>query len=185
VFTSRERKPMNRMHFNRYVRKPGLEAAGVDPARAKGMHALRRYFASVLLDAGESIRAVVDYLGHSDPAFPLRVYTRLMPTSENRARRAVDIALGSSCVTAVLRAPHEAMSMQAAPHRLRECPVEWWDLRASRPHPSYRPGSSRALRRSEGLVWRVHPRWGPFWPGSRCFIPRVSIPRRGSVRPTR
>jgi integrase len=54
------------------------------------MHALRHFYASVLLDAGESIKALSSYLGHSDPGFTLRVYTHLMPSSEGRARRAVD-----------------------------------------------------------------------------------------------
>lgn len=60
-----------------------------------GMHALRHLYASVLLDAGESIKALAQYLGHSDPGFTLRVYTHLMPTSHERTRRAVDGFLGS------------------------------------------------------------------------------------------
>ncbi len=36
------------------------------------MHALRHFYASVLLDAGESIKALSEYLGHSDPGFTLR-----------------------------------------------------------------------------------------------------------------
>ena len=60
------------------------------------MHALRHFDASVLLDAGESIRALADYLGHSDPGFTLRVYTHLMPSSEDRARSAMDRALRSA-----------------------------------------------------------------------------------------
>ena len=55
-----------------------------------GMHALRHYYASVLLDAGENIKALSTYLGHSDPGFTLRVYTHLMPSSEGRTRKAVD-----------------------------------------------------------------------------------------------
>jgi integrase len=54
------------------------------------MHAMRHFYASVLLDAGESIKALSQYLGHSDPGFTLRVYTHLMPSSEGRTRRAVD-----------------------------------------------------------------------------------------------
>ena len=57
------------------------------------MHALRHYFASVLLDAGESIRMVSDYLGHADPGFTLRTYTHLVPSSEGRSRAAVDRVL--------------------------------------------------------------------------------------------
>ena len=90
VFTSREHKPINRNHFNGYVWKPALGAAGVEPSRANGMHALRHFYASVLIDAGESVRAVADYLGHADPGFTLRVYAHLFPSSENRAREAVD-----------------------------------------------------------------------------------------------
>lgn len=59
-------------------------------ARQHGMHALRRFYASVLLDAGESIKAVSEYLGHSDPSMTLRVYAHLMPSSSERARRALD-----------------------------------------------------------------------------------------------
>ncbi len=54
------------------------------------MHALRHFHAPVLLDAGESIKAVSEYLGHSDPGLTLRVYARLMPTSQARTRKAVD-----------------------------------------------------------------------------------------------
>jgi integrase len=90
VFTSREHNPINRNHFNGYVWKPALEAASVEPSRSNGMHALRHFYASVLIDAGESVRAVADYLGHSDPGFTLRVYAHLFPSSEDRARQAVD-----------------------------------------------------------------------------------------------
>ena len=94
MFTTREHKPINRNHFNPYTWKPALEAAGVAPTRANGMHALRHFYASVLIDAGQSVRAVADYLGHADPGFTLRVYAHLFPSSEDRARQAVDRLLG-------------------------------------------------------------------------------------------
>lgn len=59
-------------------------------AREHGMHALRHFYASVLLDAGESIKAVSQYLGHTDPALTLRVYAHLMPSSQERTRKTVD-----------------------------------------------------------------------------------------------
>jgi integrase len=62
-------------------------------AREHGMHALRHFYASVLLDAGENVKAVSEYLGHADPALTLRVYAHLLPNSEEHARRAVDAAL--------------------------------------------------------------------------------------------
>ncbi|WP_333768201.1 tyrosine-type recombinase/integrase [Streptomyces sp. IBSBF 2435] len=89
-----------RSNFNIQEWKPALAAAGIiatpdqgDPyesARVHGMHALRHFYASVLLDAGESIKAVSEYLGHADPALTLRVYAHLMPSSRERARRAID-----------------------------------------------------------------------------------------------
>jgi integrase len=94
VFTSRERRPLNRNYINTQVWKKALRTAGVDPSRTNGMHALRHYYASALLEAGVSIRAVSEYLGHADPGFTLRTYAHLMPTSDERARQAMDLALG-------------------------------------------------------------------------------------------
>lgn len=54
------------------------------------MHALRHFYASVLLDAGENIKALSQYLGHTDPGFTPRVYTHLMQSSDGRTRKAVD-----------------------------------------------------------------------------------------------
>jgi len=77
--------------FNRWSWKSALREAGVAPqTRADGFHALRHFYASTLLDAGESIVALAEYLGHSDPGFTLRTYTHLMPSSSHRTRRAVD-----------------------------------------------------------------------------------------------
>ncbi|WP_280870985.1 site-specific integrase [Streptomyces sp. MJP52] len=100
---SRERKALNRNYFNTFLWKPALVSAGVIPerqsgerfeqSREHGIHALRHYYASVLLDAGENVKALAEYLGHSDPGFTLRTYTHLMPDSSDRARRAIDAAL--------------------------------------------------------------------------------------------
>lgn len=65
----------------------------MEPGPGNGMHALRHFYASVLIDVGESVRAVADYLGHADPGFTLRVYAHLFPASEDRARSALDVAL--------------------------------------------------------------------------------------------
>ncbi|MBE1610977.1 integrase [Actinopolymorpha pittospori] len=110
VVTSRESKAINRNYFNTYVWKKALRETGVDPSRENGCHALRHFYASALLDAGESIKAVSAHLGHSDPGFTLRTYTHLMPSSDERTRRAIDAVLG---VTEVYPAAEEQASPQA------------------------------------------------------------------------
>jgi integrase len=92
VFMNTAGRPINRRSFDARTWKPAVIAAGLEPTRDNGFHALRHHYASVLLDAGVSIRALADYLGHTDPGFTLRVYTHLMPASEDRARQAVDAA---------------------------------------------------------------------------------------------
>jgi integrase len=57
---------------------------------ADGMHALRHFYASILLARGVTIKELADYLGHSDPGFTLRTYTHLLPSSHEQARRAMD-----------------------------------------------------------------------------------------------
>jgi integrase len=87
--------PINRGSFNNRIWKPAVAAAGLPTTRENGFHALRHHYASVLLEAGVSIRALAEYLGHEDPGFTLRVYTHLMPASEERARQAVDAAFAT------------------------------------------------------------------------------------------
>lgn len=93
LLTTRERGALNRNYFNTSLWRPALEKAGIEAKRENGTHALRHFYASTLLDAGESIKALSEYLGHADPGFTLRTYTHLMPTSSERTRNAIDIAL--------------------------------------------------------------------------------------------
>ncbi|HEY9440324.1 MAG TPA: site-specific integrase [Streptomyces sp.] len=100
IFTGPTGSHVRVSHFNDEMWKPALAAVGIIPQPEKnqryasapqhGMHALRHFYASVLLDAGENIRALSQYLGHADPGFTLRTYTHLMPSSEGRTRKAVD-----------------------------------------------------------------------------------------------
>jgi hypothetical protein len=53
------------------------------------MHALRHY-ASITLADGVNIKELAKYLGHGDPGFTLRLYTHMLPSSHERARKAVD-----------------------------------------------------------------------------------------------
>jgi hypothetical protein len=72
-----------------FIAEPG-EGEACSSAREHGMHALRHFYASVLVDAGENVKAVSEYVGHSDPALTLPVYAHLMPTSRERTRKVVD-----------------------------------------------------------------------------------------------
>lgn len=81
---------LNRNRFNDRQWRPALRAAGIAGGRDNGMHALRHLYASALLDAGESIKALSEYLGHHDPGFTLRTCTHLVPSSQARTRAAVD-----------------------------------------------------------------------------------------------
>jgi len=99
IFTGPRGGHVWRTSLNEEVWKRALASAGVLPerkpggsyteSRENGMHALRHFYASVLLDAGENIKALAEYLGHSDPGLTLRVYAHLMPSSQERTRKAV------------------------------------------------------------------------------------------------
>ncbi|MFC5268141.1 site-specific integrase [Kribbella qitaiheensis] len=93
--------------YDEMVWKAALAEAGVIPmptkdargrrqyktARDAGMHALRHYYASITLADGVNIKELAEYLGHGDPGFTLRLYTHMLPSSHERARKAVDSRL--------------------------------------------------------------------------------------------
>lgn len=99
IFTGPRGGHVWRTSLNEKVWKRALASAGVIPgrkpggsyveSRENGMHALRHFYASVLLDAGENIKALAEYLGRSDPGLTLRVYAHLMPSSQERTRKAI------------------------------------------------------------------------------------------------
>src|SRR2546423_1767159 len=86
------RTALSRPRFNEQVWKPAIRSTGIPDTRENGMHVLRHIYASVLLDAGESIKALAAYLGHANPGFTLKTYKHLLPASEERTRRAIDEA---------------------------------------------------------------------------------------------
>jgi integrase len=95
LFTTERGAAFFRKRFNDSVWAPARKAAGITaPTREDGSHALRHHYASVLLDAGESVKALSEYLGHQDAGFTLRTYTHLMPASDARTRKAIDELFG-------------------------------------------------------------------------------------------
>ena len=96
LFTTAERKAITRTPFVQRHWHPALRKVGLLVARENGFHALRHYFASVLLHDGVDIAALASYLGHGDPGFTLRTYVHLMPDAADRMRSVVDKALGAA-----------------------------------------------------------------------------------------
>lgn len=81
--------------FTKVVWQAAFRTAGiVYRKRADGMHALRHFYASMLLARGVSVKELAEYLGHGDPGFTLRIYTHLVSSSHERARAAVDEVFG-------------------------------------------------------------------------------------------
>jgi integrase len=61
-----------------------------------GFHALRHYYASLLIRHGESVKTVQARLGHKDATETLNTYSHLWPDSDDRTRAAIDSVLGES-----------------------------------------------------------------------------------------
>lgn len=115
VTGERQQGALRRSVFNEGPWKRALVAAGVIPpppprqpaprrsdgsrprpntkhaaAPDDGFHALRHTFASVQLDARESVVSVSKWLGHSDPSITLKIYAHMMPEADGRGRAAMD-----------------------------------------------------------------------------------------------
>ena len=89
--------------YSETIWKPALVKAGVIAEPAKDRRSRRRYVTtrkgrhppapSLLRQCrfagGVSIKELAEYLGHSDPAFTLRVYAHMLPCSHDRARAVI------------------------------------------------------------------------------------------------
>ncbi|MEV0290984.1 site-specific integrase [Kribbella sp. NPDC050820] len=126
--------------YDELVWKAALAQAGVIPmpgkdvrgrrqyktSRDTGMHALRHYYASITLADGVNIKELAEYLGHGDPGFTLRLYTHMLPSSHERARKAVDARLARLFSTF----SHGTVTEQAA----GDSPTTYWEPDGG-PHP--------------------------------------------------
>ena len=91
VFTTDLRAPIRRTAFSARVWRPAVKAAGL-PASVT-FHALRHFYASLLIRHGESVKTVQARLGHASAAETLDTYSHLWPDSDDRTRAAVDSVL--------------------------------------------------------------------------------------------
>jgi integrase len=90
-FTTAAGLPIRRTSFGNAWR------AAVTSAKAPhgtGFHALRHYYASLLIRHGESVKVVQARLGHASAAETLDTYSHLWPDAEDRTRDAIDDVLG-------------------------------------------------------------------------------------------
>ncbi|WP_414689468.1 tyrosine-type recombinase/integrase [Nocardioides sp.] len=76
-----------------HVWRPAAKAAGLNAMTGTGMHALRHYYASLLIRYGESAKTVQARLGHASPSETLETYAHLWHDSNDRTRFAVDAEL--------------------------------------------------------------------------------------------
>lgn len=93
VFTLEDGSPITRSAFG-HLWRPVAAAAGVETGT--GLHALRHYFASLLIRHGESVKVVQARLGHASAAETLDTYSHLWPDSDDRTRDAIEAVLGSA-----------------------------------------------------------------------------------------
>ncbi len=96
--------------FDQFVWKPALSRAGIIPPPSKdergihrykggdrknGMHALRHFYSTTLLDAGVSLAGVMEFMGHSREGKPITLGTYGHVTEETyeQGRQAIDRTL--------------------------------------------------------------------------------------------
>ena len=91
VFTNDADQPIRRTRFST-IWRPAAKAAGLGAEVT--FHDLRHYYASLLIQHGESVKVVQRRLGHKSAVETLDTYSHLWPDSEDRTREAVDQVLG-------------------------------------------------------------------------------------------
>jgi integrase len=90
LFTTELGAPIRRTAFSERVWRPAVKRAGLSEAT---FHALRHFYASLLIRHGESVKTVQARLGHASAAETLDTYSHLWPDSNGSSP-------GAWCVTA-------------------------------------------------------------------------------------
>ncbi len=90
LFTGSSGQPLRRSAFGTVWRKAVVDAglSGV------GYHALRHYYASLLIASGLDVKTVQTRLGHKSADETLNTYAHLWPDADDRTRQAVDVVFG-------------------------------------------------------------------------------------------
>jgi integrase len=90
VFTRPAGGPWSPPRFNEAAWRSARRVAGVPDV---SLHDLRHFYASALIRAGLSVKAVSARLGHGNAAETLNTYSHLWPDDEDRTRQAIDDVL--------------------------------------------------------------------------------------------
>lgn len=84
LFRSTRGRLWRRDAFNEFVWKPALERAELD--RTLGFHVLRHTYASLLIDAGQHPRVIMERLGHASIVETMNTYGHLFPHADEETR---------------------------------------------------------------------------------------------------
>lgn len=87
VFTASQGGPVSSGAFGPAWR-PAAKAIGMKPK--DGLHQIRHFYASVLIDAGRSVKEVQARLGHTSAVETLDTYAHLWPTNDEGTRAAIE-----------------------------------------------------------------------------------------------
>jgi integrase len=90
VFLSASGSPVNRLAWSR-LWTPAVARAGLP--LGTGFHALRHYYATVLIHGGASVKTVQLALGHTQPTITLNTYLGHWPDAVDTTRSLIDSAL--------------------------------------------------------------------------------------------
>jgi integrase len=93
LFTNRRGEGVNRQSLHRSF-QAALRTAGL-PATVT-FHQLRHTYASLLIEAGESVTVVAARLGHKNATETLHTYSHLWPSSEDQTRLVLSRAFESA-----------------------------------------------------------------------------------------
>jgi len=93
IFGSARGGPVGRSTFA-HTWRVAVRVAGAPTGT--GFHALRHFYASLLIRHGESVKTVQARLGHASASETLDTYSHLWPDSDDRTREAIDAVLGDT-----------------------------------------------------------------------------------------
>lgn len=99
VFSDEKGRPLRRNRFSAQVWRRAVVDVGAPTGTV--FHDLRHFYASLLIEAGESVKTVQSRLGHASAVETLDTYGHLWPDSEDRTRKVVEEAFASGSLEVV------------------------------------------------------------------------------------